>query len=221
MSGTDRRPTTSPQADRPPRGDSPPRGADLAEACVREALAVIERSGVEALSLREIARRLGVSHQAPYRHFPSRDHLLAEIVRRSFQQLTDRLEARPTVGDPHADLTGLGRAYLEHAGRHPLAYRLMFGTPLPPAEDHPAMAAAARRAFDVVRDAVAALHAGRGVHDRQVDVEALVVWGKVHGLASLPRVPVIAMLALAPEAVEAATDPDSAPIARELGAPGG
>lgn len=219
MTGTDRRPTTSLRADDRPRGDAPPRGADLAEACVREALAVIERSGVEALSLREVARRLGVSHQAPYRHFPSRDHLLAEIVRRSFQQLTDRLEARPPADDPHTDLTGLGRAYLEHAGRHPLAYRLMFGTPLPPAADHPAMASAARRAFDVVRCAVAALHAGDD--DRQVDVEALVVWGKVHGLASLPRVPAITMLTLAPEAVEAATDPHSGPVARELGAPGG
>jgi len=43
---------------------------DLREACIREALAIIEVGGVESLSLREVARRLGVSHQAPYKHFP-------------------------------------------------------------------------------------------------------------------------------------------------------
>lgn len=61
--------------------------SDLREACVREALAIITSAGVEKLSLREVARRLGVSHQSPYRHFESRDHVLAEIVRRAFVDL--------------------------------------------------------------------------------------------------------------------------------------
>ncbi|MCG8692745.1 MAG: TetR/AcrR family transcriptional regulator, partial [Minwuiales bacterium] len=65
---------------------------DLREACVREALAIIDTSGVEELSLREVARRLGVSHQAPYRHFPSRDHILAEIVTRAFESFARYLD---------------------------------------------------------------------------------------------------------------------------------
>jgi AcrR family transcriptional regulator len=186
---------------------------------VREALAVIERSGVEALSLRDVARRVGVSHQAPYRHFPSRDHLLAEVVRRCFDDLAARLRARPRAGDPHADLAGLGRAYLAHAREHPLAYRLMFGTPLPDPAGHPAMVSAARAAFAVVRDAVAVVVASsRPASDADVDAEAIVVWGKVHGLASLPRVPVISMLELAPGAMAAATDLRTGPAARELDA---
>jgi AcrR family transcriptional regulator len=65
--------------------DSPRHGTELPEACVTEALAIIRDVGIENLSLREVARRLGVSHQAPYRHFPSRDHLLAEVVDRCFR----------------------------------------------------------------------------------------------------------------------------------------
>ena len=56
---------------------------DLKEACVVAAQEVIAERGVENLSLREVSRKLGVSHQAPYKHYPSRDHLLAEPVYRS------------------------------------------------------------------------------------------------------------------------------------------
>ena len=67
--------------------DTPPTGPlPLKEACLRAAREAIAEQGVEQLSLREVARRLGVSHQAPYRHFPSRDHLLAEVMRRCFQE---------------------------------------------------------------------------------------------------------------------------------------
>ncbi len=59
---------------------------ELKEACVLAAHEVIAEHGIEALSLREVARKLGVSHQAPYRHYPTRDHLLAEVMRRCFQQ---------------------------------------------------------------------------------------------------------------------------------------
>jgi AcrR family transcriptional regulator len=58
--------------------------ASLKEACVQAAREVIAERGVENLSMRDVARKLSVSHQAPYRHFESRDHLLAEIMRRCF-----------------------------------------------------------------------------------------------------------------------------------------
>ena len=58
---------------------------DLKEACVQAARDVISEKGVESWSMRDVARRLEISHQAPYRHFPSRDHLLAEIMQRCFE----------------------------------------------------------------------------------------------------------------------------------------
>ena len=58
---------------------------ELRDACIVAAQEIIAERGLENLSLREVARKLGVSHQAPYKHYPSRDHLLAEVMRRCFQ----------------------------------------------------------------------------------------------------------------------------------------
>src|SRR5690349_5193736 len=85
---------------------------ELKEACVRAAREVIAEKGIEQLSLREVSRKLGVSHQAPYKHYPSRDHLLAEVMRRCFQSFTEALDARERHEEPAADLESLGRQYL-------------------------------------------------------------------------------------------------------------
>lgn len=175
--------------------------ADLREACVHEAMAVIEQSGVEALSLREVARRLGVSHQAPYRHFPSRDHLLAEVVRRVFESFASHLDASPPTDDPLADLSAIGAAYMAYVQSHPLQYRLMFATPLPDLRAHPAMMQSARHAFAVLSRAVGRLHAASRPGAREeaavVQLDALYIWATVHGMASIMQSPAIATLGLA------------------------
>ena len=160
---------------------------DLREACLREALAIIEASGLEGLSLREVSRRLGVSHQAPYKHFRSRDHILAEIVSRAFASFAQYLEDRPRTGDPDADLGEMGQAYFRYALAHPLQYRLMFGTPLPDPEQHPDMMQQAQHAFSLLRDAIAQLplQSGEPRPPARVDFDALFVWSTIHGLSSI------------------------------------
>ncbi|HEV7455889.1 MAG TPA: TetR/AcrR family transcriptional regulator [Roseococcus sp.] len=185
-----------------PRKPEPPR--DLREACIAEALAVIERDGIEALSLREVARRLGVSHQAPYKHYPSRDHLLAEVVRRAFAAFAAHLDARPRAEDPFDDLHAMGRAYLDYALRHPLQYRLMFGTPLPDDEAHPGMMEHGRHAFGLLKSAIAALDGARpeAARPRDPRQDALLVWSLLHGLASIGQCSALQSLRL-PRAVMA------------------
>ncbi len=163
------------------------RPANLREACLREALAIIDAEGVERLSLREVARRLGVSHQAPYKHFPSRDHILAEIVARAFDGFAGHLDARPRRDDPHEDLAEMGRAYLDYARAHPLQYRLMFGDLLPDLKKHPDMMRNARHAFALLSDGVrrVASMAGESGEDSRVALDALFVWSTVHGLARI------------------------------------
>ena len=78
-----------------------------------------------------------MSHQAPYKHFPSRDHVLAALVSRSYAAFAQHLENRPRRGDPEQDLGAMVQALLEYAFEHPLQYRLMFGTPLLDPEQHP------------------------------------------------------------------------------------
>ncbi len=165
------------------------RPVDLREACIQEALAIVGQHGLEKLSLREVARRLGVSHQAPYRHFPSRDHMLAEMVRRAFDHLTTALDARPRSGDVDQDSLAMGQAYVAYAFEHPLHYRLMFGGLLPEPAEHPEMMRSARRAFGMLRDDLGRVFAAHGAAPGAVDLdmEALFVWSSLHGLVSLTQ----------------------------------
>ena len=157
------------------------------------ARAIIAEHGVEGLSLREVARRLGVSHQAPYKHYPSRDHLLAEVIARAYAAFAAHLDARPHHDDPHADLHAMGEAYLSYALSHPLEYRLMFGTPLPDPAAHPDMMRQSRHAFALLRDAIARLDRPEAGHAAP-ELDAMYVWATVHGLASLiirQRIPMV------------------------------
>ncbi len=180
----------------------PGAGPDLREACLAEALVIISSAGVEKLSMREVARRIGVSHQAPYRHFASRDHVLAEIVRRAFADFAQALRASAQTDDPAADSLAMGLAYVQFALAAPLKYRLMFGGTLPDPADHPDMMRGARDAFDVLRHALIRLFKARGRQsDREtIDREALFVWSSLHGLVSLLRTDAIGTLDLAPSA---------------------
>ncbi|MEU6654592.1 TetR/AcrR family transcriptional regulator [Streptomyces sp. NPDC046900] len=89
---------------------------------------LVATEGVQALTLREIARRAGVSHGAPRRYFPTHLELLSAIARRGFTDLATR--AAEAVGDgtasPRQQLTALGRAYLDFALTHRGMHELMF-----------------------------------------------------------------------------------------------
>jgi AcrR family transcriptional regulator len=182
-----------------PRTPEPP--IDLKDACVQEARALIAEQGLEGLSLREVARRLGVSHQAPYKHYPSRDHLLAELIRRCFGEFAAFLDARPAEPEPWADLAALGERYLRYAAEQPLEYRLLFGAPWPKAEDGeawPALVTDAVHAFDVLRGVLRRLHGGGAAQRAAVDLDAMAIWSALHGLATLTQADVMGHLSLAP-----------------------
>jgi AcrR family transcriptional regulator len=203
------------------RDDSTRHGTDLPEACVTEALAIIRDVGIENLSLREVARRLGVSHQAPYRHFPSRDHLLAEVVDRCFRDFdaalgTDSEDGDHDGGNPAEDLAALGRLYLDYAARHPLEYRLMFGARLPDPREHPEMLEKGCAAFDQLRARVARL-VGQPVESETVTLEAMFVWSTVHGLASILETEAMAGLGIDATLQRAVSEHVLSRIGRGLG----
>jgi AcrR family transcriptional regulator len=179
---------------------------DLREACVEEALSLIGEVGVEGLSIREVARRLGVSHQAPYKHFASSDHLLAEIVRRTFAKFS-------------AYLKKMGIAYFEFAMNHPLHYRLMFGTALPPAAEHPEMMEEARAAFSLLFDAVARAHGrhAKGKPLKSDQLDALFVWATVHGLSTILQSTALEHTGLAQSVLKEALPHTLASIGKALG----
>jgi AcrR family transcriptional regulator len=169
---------------------------ELKEACVPAAREVLAKRGIENLSLREVARKLEVSHQAPYKHYPSRDHLLAEVMRRCFEGFARHTDARERSDEPMEDMSALGQEYLRYALQKPLEYRLMFGTPWPENIEHPGLLRDARHAFDVLRKVLARMH-GNVVSKRDlVDLDALFVWSCMHRLASISQSNVMEKLAL-------------------------
>jgi AcrR family transcriptional regulator len=181
---------------------------DLREACVAEGLAIIARKGIENLSLREVARRLGVSHQAPYKHFASRDHILAEIVARAFAGFARHLDKHPKSADPDSDMGEMGRAYLQYARTHPLEYRLMFGTPLPDGEKHPEMMRQAKHAFALLREKLKrkAVMGGGVRSELDITLDALFIWSGLHGFASICSSSAINTLGLDERTLKAGRD---------------
>lgn len=169
------------------RKTSPPPAAplELREACVIAAQEVIAEKGVENLSLRDVARKLGVSHQAPYKHYPSRDHLLAEVMRRCFHGFAAHLDRRGQFADPREDLAALGRQYLSYARDHALEYRLMFNTPWPGSAEHPDLIRDAIHAYDILRNTLKRMHGTSAAMNDRVDLDALYIWSTVHGLAGV------------------------------------
>lgn len=158
----------------PPTPGQPYHHGDLRRALVAAARALLEEAGPEALSLRDVARRVGVSHNAPYRHFPTKHALLAAVAAEGFATLSARMTALPP-GPP--GLAGGFRCYLGFAREQPGLFRLMFEGAEKSAD--PALRTESEQAYDGLRRAVHRIAPGA---DRAAVVAA---WAQLHGLALL------------------------------------
>lgn len=154
-------------------------------------MALLAERGVDGFTLREVARRAGVSHAAPYHHFPDKGALVRAIVAESFELLGTALSdaARTAGDDPFDRIRAMGLAYVEFALDHPERYRLMFRSELSrsgesdaPTEADAAGGAAFATLVSAVQDA-----ADRGLLRPETDAggAAVAAWSSVHGLASL------------------------------------
>ncbi|MGC5536141.1 TetR/AcrR family transcriptional regulator [Streptomyces sp. SR-10] len=148
---------------------------DLRRVILDAALDVIATNGPGALSLRDLARRAGVSHAAPGHHFKDRTGLLTAVAAEGYALFADALAGAP-------DLRERGVAYVRFAATHPAHFQVMFQPDLHRTDD-PDLLAARARATEALRAGVADLApAGRGEDDRLAGVAA---WSLAHGFATL------------------------------------
>jgi AcrR family transcriptional regulator len=159
---------------------------NLREAMVQAALTLIRERGPAGFSFAEVARLVGVSGAAPYRHFRDRNALIAEIAVQGFDRFAAELQAAiDRERRPVRRLENCGRAYLAFARREPAAYMAMF-EPGFPLEETPELLAASDRAFNVLRAAAEAVIATiPGPGRPPALMVALHIWSMAHGIASL------------------------------------
>ncbi|MBP6011207.1 MAG: TetR/AcrR family transcriptional regulator [Alphaproteobacteria bacterium] len=155
---------------------------DLRAALIAGALELLEKRDFEALSLREVARNLGVSATAVYRHFPAKEDLLRALAHRGLAMLAEQQQWAAAKAKGAAAFAETGRAYVRFALANPNLFRLIFiHTPgrLRPDVDSPEGSPAR-----LLRNYMAGALGPRATQE-QVFVAALRAWSLVHGLSML------------------------------------
>ena len=144
---------------------------DLPAALVLAAGQILGKQGLEAVTLRAVARKAGVSHGAPYRHFPSLDHLLAAVAEQGFRELGNALRGRSAAE--------MGEAYVRFGLEQPARFRLMFGGLVGVAR-HPGLRDASQAVYGALVEALKT----RG-EIAEPEKAAAAAWALVHGLTVL------------------------------------
>ena len=159
--------------------------SNLREVLLASAVQLIAEAGPSGFTLREVARRAGVSHNAPYRHFEDREALLAAVAAQGYLELNEAmLEAASQQSEALNRLKCAGLAYVAFALRRPEHFTVMFETALA-WESHPETARASDLAFSTLVSLVeGAQNAGRLISGDSLQL-ALLAWSMVHGIAKL------------------------------------
>lgn len=159
---------------------------NLRLALLNAAIEQIKEVGVEKLSLRGIARTVGVSQTAPYRHFKDKNHLLADVAAQAFTELSERNRSliKPDASAMN-NIQTVAMDYLQYAIKNPEKYRLLFGNTVQNRRSYPNMVEAGEQSFQILIDQVErGIESGEFISGCSL-LLANTLWTQVHGAASL------------------------------------
>lgn len=174
-------------------GKRPYHHGNLRPALIAAAVERIAEVGPAAFTLREVARRAGISHNAPYRHFRDKDELLGAVATQGFDRLaaalggSTRRPSRTRGRRPEGPLDRLqasGVAYVQFALRYPEHLQVMFDWPIDPAR-YPDLEAAGGRAFGILLSLVQDAQRHGDLPEGESMTLACIAWSMVHGVAKL------------------------------------
>lgn len=177
------RPAEIPDAAKKARGTY--HHGDLKRALTEAALQLVQEKGPKGFTLREVARRAGVSAAAPYRHFADKAQLLAAAATQGFVQLHETLDATTkSTTDLSEQVLAMGRAYVRWAVTHPDYYQVMFGSELDKTEN-PEVLIAGERAFDDLLDTIVRCQGAGMLPAGDPREMAGPIWSLLHGVSML------------------------------------
>ena len=160
---------------------------DLKNALIAAGIDILADEGVQALSLRAVAQRAGVSHAAPYAHYADKQALIAAISTAGYQRLYERLRAvgERYAGDPLRQLVEGAWAYVQFALHDPAHFKITFSGVIEREQAYPAFVEMSQQSFGLVLQIVERCQAEGILRAGPADVLAVSVWGLVHGFVSL------------------------------------
>jgi AcrR family transcriptional regulator len=160
---------------------------DLPAALLAAVQEAITDDGVSGVSLRDVARRAGVSHSAPAHHFGSKAGLLMAFAAEGFRLLAQAIRgevASQAAADAAAQVAAVGQAYVRFAVSHPAHFEVMFGQDaLIPGDRE--LTAARKAVYDLLTEAIDRAHQAGRLPEHSADLVAISAWSLVHGLATL------------------------------------
>ena len=160
---------------------------DLKNALIRAGVEILAKEGVGGLSLRKVAQRAGVSHSAPYAHFPDKQSLIAAISTEGFNQLYNEIETAisPHAKTPKKQLIEGTQAYVRFALKNSDTFKIMFSGVLEKEKEYPSFVEISSKTFKLVMEVVQACQNVGVLPAAPTNLMAVSVWGQVHGIVSL------------------------------------
>lgn len=158
---------------------------DLRRALVDAASELVKEHGPAGITLREAARRAGVTHAAPYRHFADKEALLAALAEEGFLQLRRAIEQAMEGGSATEQLERIGVAYVRFARDNPSQFRVMFGAEMGDKRRYPSLTQADQAVFDLVCKAIEGAQAEGALTAGNPARLGMVQWSMLHGVAML------------------------------------
>jgi AcrR family transcriptional regulator len=160
---------------------------DLRNALIQAGLELLAEGGARELDLRKVARRAGVSHAAPYRHFADKQALIAAINEEGFHRLAERIQStlRTVPDEPFEQLLGIALAYVRFAQENPWLMREMFSGLTIERETFTSLQVASKSVYHIYAEVLGRGQASGKIVDGDPAALAGVLWSVLHGLAML------------------------------------